>query len=85
MGLLAFCQQSIKLIQVSSLKCASLEIFGAAGEDFQKSISKIRKISASVMREMEYLNRGRLWGEIYPHTRLFPDLTLSYTGVQREL
>jgi hypothetical protein len=30
-------------------------------------------------------NRGRLWSEIYPHTKLFPDLTLNYTGVQHEL
>jgi hypothetical protein len=26
-------------------------------------------------------NRGRLWIEIYPHTKHFPDLALSYTGV----
>jgi hypothetical protein len=30
-------------------------------------------------------NSGRLWSEIYPHTNLFLDLILSYTGVQREL
>jgi hypothetical protein len=29
-------------------------------------------------------NRGRLWHEIYPHLKLFPDLILIYTGVQRE-
>jgi hypothetical protein len=30
-------------------------------------------------------HRGRLLHEIYPHTKPFPDLNLSYTRVQREL
>ena len=61
LGLIAFCQQSLKLMQSSSLKLASLEFLGGATrEDFQKSISKIRKISASVTREVEYLNRVEL-------------------------
>lgn len=60
LGLIAFCQQSIKLMQASSLKRASLEFLGGTREEFQNSISKIRKISASVMREVEYLNRVEL-------------------------
>jgi serine kinase of HPr protein (carbohydrate metabolism regulator) len=60
LGLIAFCEQSIKLMQASSLKRASLEIRGATREDFQSSISNIRKISALVMREVEYPNRVEL-------------------------
>jgi serine kinase of HPr protein (carbohydrate metabolism regulator) len=60
LGLIAFCQQSLKLMQASSFKRASLEILGATREEFQNSISNIRKISASVMREVEYLNRVEL-------------------------
>jgi hypothetical protein len=61
LGLIAFCQQSMKLMQGSSLiRRASLEFLGGTREELQKSISKIRKISASVMREVEYLNRVEL-------------------------
>ncbi len=60
LGLIAFCHQSMKLMQASSLKRASLElVLGGTQEEFQTSISKIRKISASV-REVEYLNRVEL-------------------------
>lgn len=61
LGLIAFCQQSMKLMQASPLKRASLElVLGGTREEFQNSISKIRKISASVMREVEYLDRVEL-------------------------
>jgi hypothetical protein len=61
LGLIAFCEQSIKLMQASSFKRASLGVWGATrDENFQSSISNIRKISASVMREVEYLNRVEL-------------------------
>lgn len=58
--LMEFCQQSIKMMQASPLKRATLELSGSKGEDFQKSILDIRKISASVMQEVEYLNRVEL-------------------------
>jgi hypothetical protein len=41
-------------------------------------IPNIGLMAASFFRWfVQHRNRGRLWSEIYPHTKLFPDLTWS--------